>query len=121
VSEKTLNRQIAEALGWTEIYDGVLTSASGMEGTTPEGREFQRIPDWQNDLREAWRLFMELPDEYTPRIVRILIPDPYIDGELSFWTKASILHNEGGDEVAVIHPDPTTAICEAWLKLRKPS
>ena len=45
-----LNRQIAEALGWSEIYDDVLTSASGMEGTTPAGRVFQRIPDWEHSL-----------------------------------------------------------------------
>lgn len=47
---KRLNKAIAQALGWTELFEGVLTNASGMEGTTPEGREFQRVPDYAADL-----------------------------------------------------------------------
>lgn len=70
------------------------------------------LPDWEGDLNDAWQLFLDMSDDYTPRLVRILQP---VDGVMELWTKAGILHNVTHDEISALKRDACAAICEAWL------
>lgn len=122
--EKSLNERIAEAHGykvewryseadkaggWVLIYpDG---SDRGVICTRPE-YAWMGVKDVQRSVTEAWDLLLRLPDDVTPRLVRILQP---VDGVMEVWTKCSILHNVMHEEISVVKPDACAAICEAWL------
>lgn len=73
--------------------------------------EHAPTPDYMGDLNLAWRLFADLPDEWTPRLVRMLVAR----GELVSMTKAVIMHNVSGEEYSSICDDAAAAICHTWL------
>lgn len=78
-----------------------------------DGQLFRRqeIPQWHDNLEEAIALFWELPDDYTPRLVRMITPR----GEIAYTWKATIMHNVTHEEFEAEVNDPAGAVCLAWL------
>ena len=65
----------------------------------------------QGDLNAALMLLDTIPDDYTPRLVRVLTT---IYGKLERQWKCVILPNSGGKEWFAIHADAARAILIAW-------
>lgn len=70
------------------------------------------IPAYSTDLNAAWTLFADLPDDVTPRLVRILEAR---GDHMATVCKAGIIHNETHEQVEAYADTPALAICRAWL------
>lgn len=67
----------------------------------------------QGNMGAAMLLLDHVSDDYTPRIVRILVP---IYGKIEHHWKVVIMPNVGGgEEFGATHEDPAMAICRAYL------
>lgn len=71
------------------------------------------IPHRSTDTTAAWGLLMSLPDDYTPRIVRILAPR---GGKMAYAVKAAIIENKTHEQWDVIRDDAADAMSQVWLE-----
>lgn len=84
-----------------------------------DGPIFFRGPRFSTDANAALSLFANLPDDLTPRVVRIL--EPMGDHMSHVWSANIIVFNklhferEFGEEADT----PALAICRAWLAWRE--
>jgi hypothetical protein len=73
--------------------------------------EHAPYPDFVGRLSKAIKLFEKVSDDYTPRLVRILVPH----GVMTHEWKAVIMGNVTDEQYEAMHENPATAICLAWL------
>lgn len=74
---------------------------------------WQDAPDYAEDANAAMELLFSIPDDYTPRIVRILTP---VNGTMRHQYKAGILWNDGTHEAIEEYAETyELAACKAWL------
>lgn len=71
-----------------------------------------RITARQGDLNAAMMLLDTIPDDYTPRLVRILVP---IYGKIERHWKCTIMPNTAGEEYGAIDVSPAVAIYNAYV------
>jgi len=122
MTNDALRRAIAERLGYTFVPVGDVpamgSSWSGAEVVLdPDGvpLHFSALPDWPTDANAALALWDSVSDDWTPRLVRVLIPR----GVMTYEYKAAFLHNEKHYEIEAEARTPAEAICRAWLAWRE--
>jgi hypothetical protein len=74
--------------------------------------ETEWIPTCSTDANAALVLWDTIPDEYTPRLVRILVP---VNDVMARWYKAATLHNETMEQIEALDADIARAISIHWL------
>jgi hypothetical protein len=102
-----LRLDVAQALGWC-AFSG--NNFGKLFGADPTG-ERRPLPDWPNDVNAALALWDTVPDDWTPRLVRMIVPR----GVLTFGYKGAFLHNETHEQIEYEAPTPAEAITRAWL------
>lgn len=118
---RELDRKIAEMLGWSDFeevdyfvedYGGYYPVHDDLEGLPPNGKYRALIPRYSTFVDDAVLLWQDVPDTFTPRLVRMIAPK---DGSIGYAYKAAFLHNETMESVESVADSPALAICEAWL------
>lgn len=116
---RAMEERIAAHLGWSDLretryyeesrlYDGFVNAR---KGTDSHGHD-DILPHWSTNVGDALDLFTDLPNDLTPRLVRLLSPRG--DSMARTW-KGSILNNSDMNEIQAESDSPALAICLAWL------
>lgn len=72
--------------------------------------------DYTTYLPIAIELWDDVPDDYTPRLVRMLVPR---DERMKTTFKAHIMKNDLSQQFEAINDDPALAISLSWLELQE--
>lgn len=78
--------------------------------------EVKPVPEYHTDLNAAMTLLDGVPDEWTPRIVRILQPT---DQGMEYHWRCVIMSNVNDDSFDAYMQTPALAICRAWLTFKQ--
>lgn len=134
-----LNRQVVDSLGWQLKKLDTPEIASGKDEvgkdfrielwwTLVDGKgeavmdvwqtpdlvwEHSPIPNYSEELEEAFTLLDTLPSDFTPRLVRMLKP---LNGDISFFWRAMIIDNITHQQFEGEADYPSEAIVHCWLE-----
>lgn len=78
--------------------------------------EHAPTPDYCGDLNTAWELFAALPDDWTPRLVRMLTAR---GGVIKHGFVAGIRHNITDVTFDGLYDTPSEAISRVWIRWRE--
>ena len=122
-----LNKKIAAELGmkprvmqereYHNLSEGGFAVVGWLQVFEADELMFEYMPNWATDLNAAMLLLDGVDDDYTPRLVRMILP---LKGEILHGWKCVIMPNVGeSDQFEAIDDTPALAIIRAWLAYRE--
>lgn len=114
IKVKTMNSWVVvppEVVGnWHLVRSNLNIEIGALNANEAWDKFVKANPIWGNDAN-ALALFMSLPEEYTPRLVRVMRPP------VGWQWKAAILAHDDMLEVSEQYSEfASRAICRAWCK-----